>query len=376
MSNPRKTRQGGFVGIQQYLGAQGNAGQRLAENVGQNLTTQHGQAQTGIQGLQGQFGTQSEAAKTSDISQQIKDDPTQVTNEQFGKTVGGYQGPMGLQSVGNYGGVLGQVGQVGQNLDYTKNQAGQGVLLKDQFGKPSYTRGQTRLDTAILGAAPGARSEFANLRQSLGGLGDQLSSAEQAAASQAQAYQQAGLQHGQLAQDTLSSQKVALKEALDKQASIANALGNLSYSGALAMAPDAKKQFYSKNPVATISDIASEEQRARDAALARLSGDTTFTSEVDKPWKAFTFDDAGYQSWLAKQKPAAAAPTAKQAPIPISGTPDQVQPGVVNLGAKTKNMPTTWEGDQLSYNKLTPEQQAEMANILSNQSGMNPGYLA
>jgi hypothetical protein len=318
MAAQRRTRQGGYVGIDQYLGANKQGGERLAGTMAEDLTKRHAGHKANIGKLQTGFTEQSGAERIKDISGQIKADPTKITSEQFGRTVGGYQGPSTLQDIEGYGKTAAGVEQFGSRLGMTETQPGQTTLLREQFGKPQYTRGQSRLDAALLSAAPGARDKFANIRQSLGGLGSELGAAESTAAGIGSQYLSEGQKYSDLARSTLSSERENLLGALESERDRVNQAREAEYQAELdkimgqvksdtggslleriaARKADernkAQAQFLTQGKAAGISDIATDEQRARDAALATLAGNIGFLGEGQDLGQAFNFDQAGW----------------------------------------------------------------------------------
>lgn len=272
---PRRSRQGGFVGIGRYLQAQGGAGARLGEKVAGRLEEQGQEARTGIQTAQQQFGTQAQQAAVQDISQQIAQDPTAVTSEQYQKTLAGYTGPQQLADVAGYQQALAGTQQLGQSLGLTETQAGQGELLRQQFGRPTYTGGQSRLDVALMGATPQARERFAGIREALGGVGGELTAAEEAAATQAGRLAGEGLAASEAAQTAVTTGRETLQTDLQRLLEERRKGEGLELAREKAKAKlmgGGREKFWKQGRQATIEDVATEQQRARDEALARLSG--------------------------------------------------------------------------------------------------------
>lgn len=339
----RKARKGGFVGINRYMQAQQDAGGRMAGRIAGNLEQQGTQAKQGIGNLSQNFQTKS--AQDLDAKKQalntLKTDSTKFTDDQAQTIIGGYKGPANLQDVEGYGDTAQQVGKLKTSLDQTATGAGRQKLTRDQFGGAGYTGGMGRLDSALIGVDEGARSQFAGLRDSLGGVGDQLTQAQTDAQQLASQRQAEALGIKGDATETISQKRAALEKSLQETMASANQkaqedflrqkelLAGNKYSAEQykrdpADEEAAQKYFadrkalmselgltdtdmmksrggwggmergsindYLKGPGEyNVSQAATEEQRAKDSALARIAGQFGMGDQTTR----FTGDNAG-----------------------------------------------------------------------------------
>jgi len=321
MDDQRQTRQGGYVGINQYLQANKpqaeRMGQQIAQNVGQKAQT----ATTGVSNLYDQFQQQSQAAQVDpNITTQIKEDPTKVTQSAYQKALAGYQGPQGLADVQGYQSAAGQIRQAQEDVNLLgQGRAGYGALIRGQgLGGIDYSRGQSALDTALLAGSQGAREALGGTAQRYQGISDFLGGAESSAATRANelATTARGIQEQlpglvqsehtaildaatQAAQDQTAKDQ-ALYDARVKaiqegpgwaQKKAANALGLGDQMGNLSTALK-----YMQGPEAwTASDIATEEQRNRAAALEALGGLASgFGDPRSQQAGLASFDEGGF----------------------------------------------------------------------------------
>jgi len=404
-SPDRKSRAGGFVGIQNYLGAQGNAGGRLAENVSSNIGAQTEAAKSGIGAVSQNFGTQAETGRTGgsqELSGQLMSDPTKINQGAWQKATGGYQGPTDIGAMEGYGQAAGDAQRAQQAIDQTASAAGQSTLLKDQFGRPSYTGGQNRLDTAILGASQGSRERFAGLRDMLGG---QATTALSDARAQADAlsgqYTQEGIDTGAQLRSDLAGERTGLQTgmqtALDEQraAELANYQGIMGEFGTGAMSAANKQQLKDLGLSATtwdkggltqaqksdllklrqsqkFADVASEQQIARDSALSRLAGKNAMIQGT-KGQTGLSFDEARASGMRESNLKKVQAQKAKQAALYDKFFKDQAAKKAAEDAAfaKTKGGQAANMDKQLSSNaKMKAQIEANAKqNALAGMSG-------
>lgn len=161
----KRQRGTGFTNIGRMLGANIGAGQQMAQQVGKTIGAQAGQVQQGALKSQQAFKTGFEAAKekglqdigkVSGLAGQVgetgqvgtglsgmSEEEAKRLGQQFAETK--YTGPMGLE---------GQVGQRAQSLKGLGQQAitGQRELIGSTLARRGpYTRGQSLLDTSLVG---------------------------------------------------------------------------------------------------------------------------------------------------------------------------------------------------------------------------------
>lgn len=302
----RRSRQGGFVGIQQYLQAQSGAGGRLAENLTGELGQRGENVKSSIGGLEQAFEQGAQSGRAGDASrvvEGIRQDPTKVSADDYRRaTQGYYGGPSSLTELQGYGQTAEQIRGLGQQLEQTKSSAGQEALLRDVYGRPQYTQGQSRLDVALLRGTPEAREQFAGIREQLGGLGGQLSQAEAQAQARAQSYGQEAVAAKSLAEQALASERQGLQSGVDQrlaqeqalrdeiakntERSIYGDVGSVAKQNALNQFGLSKEdqKYLSKDDLSkllqhgrglTREDVVKEEERARIQALEGLAGPGT-----------------------------------------------------------------------------------------------------
>lgn len=186
------TSSGRFTNIQKYLGAnRGNMlGQQLQAKTGERVekTKQNiGQAaQT--------FGQQAQANTVRDTDNTIgravenatewANDPTKLQQFTALRTAqyGGPQSLQDLQGQQNLAALQAQNQRVQDIAKSAGTEAGQGVLLRQMFARPTYTGGQQRLDQLLLGRTAGVNQ---GLRQQASGVQSSLTEAQANALSQA-----------------------------------------------------------------------------------------------------------------------------------------------------------------------------------------------
>ncbi len=147
----------GFTNIQRIIGANEPAqlGQTISSGIGQTI----GKSQQELQKQQGQFQQQSQAGaiggqEDQQYAQQQIANPTadQQAVDRFARFRQGYTGPSQL---GNQAQLQSQQLEA-QNIAQSVNQpGGQTGLLQRYVGGPSYTQGQQKLDTLLLGQTGG-----------------------------------------------------------------------------------------------------------------------------------------------------------------------------------------------------------------------------
>ena len=339
-AGPRQTRRGGFVGLQQYMQAQGDAGARLGQQLSQDVTKEAQEAITGIQQAGTQFGEQ--AKGVADISGQIAQDPTQVTSEQYQQATGGYKGPMGLADVGGYQGALKEYGEAQQQLGQLGSAAGQEALLRRKYGSPQYTRGLSSLDMALMGAAKPAQQRFQQLRNLYGeggqqDLAQQLQTAEQTAQTRGQELFTQGQERSQAAKDAVQAARDQLNTDVRDAATAAteqrtgryNALRDAIQSGDVSAYKDlfgGASKLDAATKAAALAGLKSTggvsaeqamtaQQASRDAALARLLGSDQLFGTKERMQgggnQGFTFDRSGYDTAVSNRAQEIAGQTAK-----------------------------------------------------------------
>lgn len=156
----------GFTNIQKYIAANKGAGEKLAGRIGQDVERSEGEVNKAVQDT-GTFGNQIQAekdriAQASGFAQQLGQDPTQLTADP-NKLNAFTQLRTGQTAAGN----IQQGGQAAfdtaQNKLNTLNQQAQLVgtepgrfqMLQQALGRPTYNKGQQRLDQLLVQSGGG-----------------------------------------------------------------------------------------------------------------------------------------------------------------------------------------------------------------------------
>ncbi len=169
---------GKFTNVQSYVGANQNAGQRLAGMIGNRLNTQVTQAENKAKNVSA-YGNKvdEETARLNEgtaFQQRIKEDPITITSntderERFRKLFN--QQDISQQQQQEFGTLANEAStnlqNVGQKVGNLATETGRFSLLRDALGRPSYTTGQQRLDQALfqIGGAP----QLANIQKDTSG---------------------------------------------------------------------------------------------------------------------------------------------------------------------------------------------------------------
>lgn len=184
---PKPASSGRFTNIQKYLQANTGAGNKIAGQIGQKVGQQNEQFQKAVgetEGVKGQLEAERQRiAQAGQMAQQVQQDPTKLVQDpnqlqaftqlRTGQTAT----PQIQQQAQNVlGTAQSQLGKVQELAGLTGTEGGRFELLRQALARPTYTRGQQRLDQLLLQTEGG---------QALGNL--QRQTAEQAAAGQ-QAY--------------------------------------------------------------------------------------------------------------------------------------------------------------------------------------------
>ncbi|CAB4200078.1 hypothetical protein UFOVP1351_23 [uncultured Caudovirales phage] len=181
---------GAFTNLNSYIQANKPQAASLARNVADNVAKQADKAKESVTGLQGQFQQQAQAggvARNQNLVNEAVTNPNAVLQDQAKAAQfkqmrdAEYKGPSSLQDVQGYTDTRNAYTNANQALENTKSEAGRFSLVQQQFAKPSYSRGQQRLDQLLLQNSPEARQSFADVQGRYTGLMDQLTGAEKSA---------------------------------------------------------------------------------------------------------------------------------------------------------------------------------------------------
>jgi hypothetical protein len=210
------TRGTGFVNPQQYAALNAQGGQRMADALTSFIDGQQGAFNTGLQGLQDEYGRQVDAGT-------LKYDGSVGTSGEAAQRAGGqYTGPSSLQDMQGYADVANAGRKAQQSGALGADYYGRQALLQDTYGKGGgYTSGMGRFDSFLAGAN-GGQGAFEQRRSNTAGLGGQLATATTASqqrstdarAASAQAAQQYSGLADTLATREAQQQRQATRDAI------------------------------------------------------------------------------------------------------------------------------------------------------------------
>jgi len=217
---PTKQKGTGFSNIQNIVSAnrQNRLGQTVSSGVGsvvgksqQDISAAREQFQQGAQ--QGALGTAADQAYAQQTIQQAGQggaNPSQADTDRFAKLRSGmYQGPTQL---GNKEQLMAQGADIKGLGQAATGEYGRRGLLQRFVAPDQYTQGQQRLDTLLLGQTGGQALSQARRQANL--YGQQLGQAQQSAQAQAQGLTQQAQQFGQNLQKQLASAQQAQEQDL------------------------------------------------------------------------------------------------------------------------------------------------------------------
>lgn len=328
----------GFTGVQRI--AQANQGNRLNQTVGTGVQKVGQQATGAISGAQQQFQNQAkqtgltseqDVQNTQQGIQQVLADPTKANEaaiQQFAQYRSGqYGGPTNLANAEQLQQQAQQAQQLGQNV---ASAGGRTSLLQRFAAKPAqaYTTGQSRLDLALMGQGP--QQDLARAQRATAGIGAQLDTAQQAAQSQAQEYQARAEGLKKFTEGKIGEQINPLTGELESKAAAENkrlagirdrikagtataedfqAAGLSDLVGQETYGTDITGYVDLANPqgAASRANIASEQQRARLAALGKLGGMQDLSKEFSDvqaydPSKQFIGSDTAKKAVEQRRK--------------------------------------------------------------------------
>lgn len=210
---PKGTSSGRFTNIQNYINANKQGAQNLGSNVAGNISNIGNEAKTGLQQSQNQFDTQANQGRlvrgVSDVQannvinnagQSIYNGGTNANQDaikNFQRISGGqYLGPQALENTET----LRSQAQNAKNLgELAGTEGGRYQLLRQMYGNPQYSAGQTALDQLLLGNQTG---QLKGARQLVSNLPQNVDQAAQQSANRANAYQ---LESNQIGKDVTAN---------------------------------------------------------------------------------------------------------------------------------------------------------------------------
>lgn len=402
----RRSRQGGFVGLQQYLEANKGGTERLAGTVAQGIEKAGQEAQASTEALGKEAQSAIGAGSTQNIAGAIGSDPGSVSTGQFQRATKGYQGPQGVSNLGGYGSALASSQKVaGLQEQLGAGETGYQGLLEKTVGGPQYTRGLSTLDAALLTGDTGAQERFKNLQGYLGGVqsgftglqektaGD-IAQARQASDVAAKgniaALQKAGSglyggletaaqqkttaekQRFDQLRSALAKSGTEISEGYDKEGRAAKeaALASLGVPKGSSefnyLINSDASQFLGGPKTYTSADVATPQQRATAEALARLSGkNVNLQGSVNKA--ASQFDISGVKNRMSVEQKNKERAQAEQAAI-IKARKDS-EARVAAEAAKKAAANQAFELSQKREAEAAAKQAQEAAAILRSTRG-------
>lgn len=276
------TQSGAYNDVQDYLAANRGEGGRMAGQIAQGVenTAQSGQA--GLQAVESDFGSQ--AAKTPAYQPLDFNDPTKVDPNAFKQQYGAqYQGYQNLSDVGNYGNVVSMLGRAQSQGAMSQTEPGRKELAAETFQKPNYSGGMLSLDQAIMQKQPESQKQFTGLKEKTQGLTELPKAATQRAET-VKAEKTAEAKKASEGAKTGYAEKLANynQQLADRQAKytaaqpqrMQSALQAYTGQGEAADLYGVRAQDYARdtNPLPTIQNVATEQDRAQAVALHNLAG--------------------------------------------------------------------------------------------------------
>lgn len=306
----KPTSSGRFTNIQKYI--QANTGADYAKQLGEKQEQGASAVRQGIESARQQ--TQQQASpelqrlqQAGQITQQALQNPEEFTQNQanlesFQKIrEGQYLRGVGLQ---NEAQLANQLQDVQNRAQMAGTEQGRFQLLREQFGQRpgrTYSTGQQRLDQLLLQGQRGQLGTLAQkAQQEAAATGQALTGAQQQAQALTGQLQTLGSQAQQQAQEALTGKIGETKSGLEQRAAALQAeregqfealrsgleRGEITEEQAqqLGFNPEEDVRLYGVDPTqllnraalgqATAGHVATEQDRARLAALSQLSGQT------------------------------------------------------------------------------------------------------
>lgn len=360
-NRPASTAESGqtpFVNLQKYLQVNDDQTAGLAERVANPIETQAQSARDKAGQAQGSFQqqVQQNTASMPTFLDQVGQNAAGLSDEQKNeikqKRSASYSGPSSIEETGLLEGSYADQQKAKERADLSKTNQGRFSLLQDLVGSPSYKKGETRLDQALLSGSQAAQTRLGQAQSKVGEAeGDiqskitasnalvdparQTTDATRSAVNQtldssvasrlgqlqnaATAKSQSEAQKSSKILEDLKAGGIGYHDARDMNISSADIFGN-TYG----VDPS---QFYSQGDSQfDINDVADPEQRAQLAALQDLQGREQGYLSDASPNAARGFNLAGYKGAIAAQKAAKSAEVA-----------DGIKNIVKSSGIKTMN---------------------------------------
>lgn len=222
------TKSGSYTNLQSYLSANKEQASDMANRVVGNIENQGSQAKSAVDSIQSGFKSkvdESVVRPNDNLINEAASNPTEFIKDQdrvqqFTKMRDAqYKGPVNLVDEAGFADAQKKAQNVQSRLKATETEAGRFGLVQEQFGKPTYTRGQQRLDQLLLQNDPTAKQKFADVRNQLSGLDEYLNRAATTASSYAQ----------QAKQDTENARQMVENRFLGTQGLVPQFKNDLDY---------------------------------------------------------------------------------------------------------------------------------------------------
>lgn len=188
------SKSGAFTNLNAYIQSNKPQAAQLAENVAGNVAKQGESAKERVGHLQSAFNQQADQGSVQRNQGLVNEAASNATNfvQDSGKMDAfkrirdaTYKGPQAITDVDGYTDAYNAVNNADKSVENTKSEAGRFSLVQDQFKKPSYSRGQQRLDQLLLQNSPEARQSFGDVQNRYSNLTSTLTGAQDQAASYA-----------------------------------------------------------------------------------------------------------------------------------------------------------------------------------------------
>lgn len=315
--DPQKPQTGGFTNLRRFMEANRPQSDQLAARTAGSVGAEAQKAQSQLQDTQSAFESQAEQATVQGDQDFLDNLDSQFTsNFQFaapntvtryaplmtgkGGTVpkpepapfqvdpqavervqqlgqAEYTGPTQIEDMAGFSGVIDQSIRAEDRARATETEEGRFSLLRDLFGRPTYTQGQRRFDQALLTASPEAGERLGQVREQI--LGEEQGLLAQLQAASAQAQERAAQaratteETAQQTRDRIAGLSDPIQQAIqddlarqqaERDSILNQRVGQMSISGNNNLGLNQSDFFTYQDPVVT-SDLA-----ARVAALQNL----------------------------------------------------------------------------------------------------------
>lgn len=329
-AQPKQGSSGRWTNLNSYLGAnQQQAGQlgstivgRINDNIGQTegaLTSANNIFQSQV--------SQNTVQKDDNVLSQVRQDPTKVDVNAFSRMRDAtYQGPQNLSEIGGF-----QQGfeKARQQSEAAQNESGRSALIQDMFNRPTYSRGENKLDQLLIQNNEQARSQFQTVQPRFQQLESMLGQKTDAAQQMAQQAKQQTEAARQAAQSTIQSERDSFNQMIESRVQQeqakqlpeferlrkALAKDQLSAADMAKLGLNAGTQLFNLDPTRYLvqgspdainaNNVATKDDFARYQALAQLAGvDPTLLYNQDLAGTAGNFatrfDSTGFNQALAQ----------------------------------------------------------------------------